>query len=215
MTTTMKTIITAVGEGFLLALLVLLVPFCETMDVIVLGNDIGEISLTEVVQVILLLTTAIIFWYRAWRATEARGFLILVAGFFSCMLIRELDFLFDKIDHGFWFWPATAIAVMSIFTALKYCQGTVCEPMAAFINTKPYFYIVFGLLVVIIFSRIFGSGNLFWQHVVADYTRIYKSLLQEGLELFGYIFITYGSCLILWDKKIFLNSERSPKFKAG
>jgi hypothetical protein len=36
----------------------------------------------------------------AQRRPAQRGALTLVAGFYSCMLIRELDFVFDTIQHG-------------------------------------------------------------------------------------------------------------------
>ena len=203
-----KTIVNAIGEFLLLALLILVPPFCVAIDLTTLDNNIGEISLTEFTQVVLLLTSILIFSYSAWRYAGSRGFLILVAGFLSCMLVRELDFLFDKIRHGFWAWPAIGIAIASIFSAQKN-RGTVFEPMAAFVNTKPYYHIIFGLLVTLLFSRIFGSGNLFWQHVVSDYSHLYKSTLQEGLELFGYLFIAYGSYLFFRHRKVGNTSHKS------
>ena len=208
MTNANKTIVKAIGEVLLLALLILLVPICLAIDVLLLDNSIGEISLTEITQLALLATSILIFGYSAWQSAGSRGFLILVTGFFSCMLVRELDFLFDKIRHGFWFWPAIVIVIASIFFALKN-RRTLFEPMAAFVNTKPYFHIIFGLLVVLFFSRIFGSGNLFWQHVISDYSRVYKSILQEGLELFGYLFAAYGSCQLIRYREISDNTGSS------
>lgn len=198
-------IVRSIGEIFFLALLILLAPLCIAIDVVALGNDMGETSLTEFTQLLLLLTSILIFGYSAWRYVGSRGFLILVAGFFSCMLVRELDFLFDNFRHGFWLLPAIGIAIASILSALKN-RGTVFEPMAAFVNTKPYFHIMFGLLVVLVFSRVFGSGNVFWKHVVSDYSHLYKSILQEGLELFGYLFVAYGSYLFFRHQKTTSNS---------
>ena len=140
-------IVKSIGEVLFLALLILLAPLCVAIDVVALGNDMGEISLTEFTQVVLLLTSILIFSYSAWRYAGSRGFLILVAGFLSCMLVRELDFLFDKIRHGFWAWPAIGIAIASIFSAQKN-RGTVFEPMAAFVNTKPYYHIIFAAILL-------------------------------------------------------------------
>lgn len=201
MTKPVATIARGIGEVLFLALLTLVAPLFVAIDVVVFGNAVGEISLTEIAQETLLLTSALIFWHSAWRCVESRGLLILVAGFFGCMLVRELDFLFNNVWHGFWVWPAIFVATASIMYARMCCRGTVCGPMSAFIDTKPYFHIVFGLLVVLVFSRVFGSGNLLWKHLVSDYSHVYQDALQEGLELFGYVFIAYGSCLFFWRKK--------------
>jgi hypothetical protein len=43
-----------------------------------------------------------------------------------------------------------------------------------------------------------GSGEMFWKHIIngPDY-QVVKTAVQEGLELFGYLFICYGS-VVFW-----------------
>lgn len=188
-----RTITTAIGEFLLLALLTLLAPAAIGIDIFLLGNSLDDASVTEFTQEGLLLASALVFWLHAWKIPAARGFLVLVAGFFSCMLIREFDYLFDLIWHGFWQWPAAAIAAVSIGYARLRCRGTVLQPMADFIGSRPYIHLVTGLVIVIVFSRVFGSGNLFWEPIIADYQHLYKSVIQEGTELLGYVFVAWGS----------------------
>jgi hypothetical protein len=165
-------------------------------------DGVGESSITEFSQETLLLALAVCFEYAAWRHVNSRGLFVLMAGFFSCMLVRELDSIFDKVWHGFWFWPALLIAFISISYVMFYCRDTALESIADFIDTKPYLYIVFGLIIVLVFSRVFGSGEIFWKNLMTShYENLYKRALQEGLELFGYIFIAYGSWLMLWLKR--------------
>ena len=67
------------------------------------------------------------------------------------------------------------------------------------VESKHFVYISLGLILILIFSRTFGSGHL-WEHVMGDdYTMVYKTVIQEGIELLGYIFVLYGSILVWVD----------------
>jgi hypothetical protein len=73
--------------------------------------------------------------------------------------------------------------------------------MADFVDTKPYFYTMVGLIFVLVFSRVFGSRTLLWGPAMGpEYSGTFRNILQEGLELLGYVFIAYGSGLLLWNK---------------
>jgi hypothetical protein len=52
-----------------------------------------------------------------------------------------------------------------------------------------------GLLQLVIFSRLFGTGSL-WEPVMGDsYQPGVKSIVQEGVELMSYALVLYGSAL--------------------
>jgi len=205
-------LIQAALEFLFLAIPLTIVPFLVFIDVSVLKNGVGEISVTEFTQETLLATSAAIFFYRAWRKPEMRGFLILVAGFFTCMLIRELDVFFDYIWHGFWFWPAILTAGACIAGALFPWRNSVIRPMADFIETNAYMHILIGLLTVLVFSRIFGSGNLLWKDILgAGYSSNFRSAIQEGIELYGYVFIAYGSFQTLRREKRRATNDSPPR----
>jgi hypothetical protein len=195
-------IVRSIGEFFLLSLLSLTVPGFVFIDSVIIGDGVGESSITEFVQETLLMVSAMCFGYAAWRHKDSRGFFVLIAGFFSCLLVRELDSFFDNFRHGFWFWPALLVALISITYVMVYCRDTVLGAMADFVDSRPYFFIIFGLVIVLVFSRVFGSGEILWKHMMtSDYENVYKRALQEGLELLGYIYIAYGTFLTLWDKR--------------
>lgn len=190
-----RKILNAFAEFVFLAILTLLPVLTVYVDIKVIGHGLIDNSITEFTQETLIFLSAALFSYCAWKSPQSRGLLLLVAGFFICMLIREHDELLNRISHGFWFYPAMLVAVVSIGGAIA-CRGTILAPLAAFVETKPYLNIFFGLLVVLVFSRIFGSSNLLWISIMGDdYKWVYRSAIQEGLELFGYIFIFYGSYL--------------------
>ena len=194
MQTSLHKISLAAVEFFILLILAILPAISVYTDIVILGNDIGEISVTEIAQETLLLLSAIIFWYGAWKKPTSRGFLVLVAGFLTSMFIREMDGFFDEIWHGFWFWPALIMAMVSIGYARFAAKNTNLKPLIDFINTKPYFLILIGLIILLMLSRTFGSGNLLWHDLLPEgNSSLVKTVVQEGLELLGYAFIFYGA----------------------
>ena len=182
----------ALIQFLVLAALALVPPLLIYLDVQAIKDSVGEISLTEVSQALCLLLTVTLFSRTAWQQAESRGFYVLVTGFFLCMLIREHDFLFDLIRHGAWVYPALAVTLAALLMALIW-RHTVIGPMAAFTRLQGYHQLILGLVVVLVFSRVFGTGSL-WRAVMLDeYQNLYKSVIQEGLELFGYLLIAYGT----------------------
>lgn len=184
----------ATAEFFILTFLALLPIASVYTDLVILGINITEVSVTEITQEVLLLATALIFLYGAWKKPISRGFLVLVAGFFSCLFIREMDVFLDEVWHGFWLWPALLMALVTIIYARFFTKNTTLNSLVAFINTKPYFLLLIGLIILLILSRTFGSGNLLWNFLLPDGdASLVKTVVQEGLELMGYAFIFYGS----------------------
>jgi hypothetical protein len=182
----------ALIQFLVLVALALVPPLMIYLDVQAIKDSVGEISLTEVSQALCLLLTVTLFARTAWQQAESRGFYVLVTGFFLCMLIREHDFLFDLIRHGAWVYPALAVTLAALLMALIW-RHTVIGPMAAFTRLQGYHQLILGLVVVLVFSRVFGTGSP-WRAVMLDeYQNLYKSVIQEGLELFGYLLIAYGA----------------------
>jgi hypothetical protein len=92
----------------------LLVNLCLRYDMLYGDHTLGEVSLTECVQQILLGITVIAFYRIRSQRQDLRHSALLIAGFFLVLFIRELDFLFDKIAHGFWVYPALAVTCAAI-----------------------------------------------------------------------------------------------------
>ncbi|MBA4500971.1 hypothetical protein [Marinobacterium marinum] len=181
---------TAILEFLLLCALVLTPPLLILIDLKIrhITGTLGENSLTEYAQALCLLVTVVLFALRAKQDFHARGFYLLVTGFFLCMLIREHDFLFDAVQHGWWKYPALAVTALALLGARSY-PGTVLQAMARFTRAPGYSQLLTGLVVVMVFSRVFGTGAL-WQELMQEqYDNLYKSVIQEGLELLGYLLI--------------------------
>ena len=190
----LKIILAAAGRFFAVVCLALLVPLAILIDTHYLGNSVGDASVTEYLQETLLALSALGFALVAYaKRPVARGFAILVAGFFAVMLIRELDALFDRVAHGFWLYPALAVTAATLLLAYRHRQDLLAE-MASAAVSRSFIYITIGLAVVLFFSRLFGTGSL-WRLVLdgATNTALVKTVVQEGLELFGYVLIFVGT----------------------
>lgn len=186
----------AIVEFSLLTIGFLWVPGAVYLDAVIIDHGIPEHGFTEASQELFLFISAASFFYLARKHPLQRGFFILVAGFFLTMLIREFDHDLDKIVHGFWKYPAWLIAIVSITLARHY-PGTVVAPMAAATRNTSFQSIFIGLILLLFFSRVFGTGGL-WEPILyaAEYNiseSLIKSVVQEGLELLGYTAILFGT----------------------
>lgn len=190
-------LVSVIIEFFILLVIVLIPILTIFIDLVILKNNVEEISFTEITQEIFLLITLLIYWYGAWGKAEIRGFLVLVAGFFTTLFIRELDVFFDAVSHGSWIYIAITTTITPIFYAYFFAKGTNLKPFLDFLDTKTYFLLLLGMIILLVFSRVFGSGNLLWSYLLPEeYLFIVKTAIQEGLELLGYAFILYGSLLL-------------------
>lgn len=175
----------AMGRFFLLALIMAASTSLLFIDILVLKNDLGEDSATEIVAEIMLLVVVVLFARKGIREPEYRAGFFLVAGFFACMLIRELDQLFDYIAHGAWFWFAAPLAAAAVLYALLHPRAAT-GGLYQFVSHRSYGMMVTGLLIVLVFSRLFGMGILWRGMMGDDFNRLAKNLAEEGCELLGY-----------------------------
>ena len=187
-------------EFLALAMLMLLIPFFISVDITVLENQLSEISITEFMQEIFIFISAIIFYRASSKYLESKGLFTLVAGFFAMMFIREGDYYLDAIFHGFWKVPVAIVFIATLYFAYQN-RSTIWQPMLKHLETKPFTYIFIGFMIIVIFSRVFGTESL-WRNIMGDnYHHLYKNILQEGLELFGYSLLFYGSMLFYFRSK--------------
>ncbi len=157
------------------------------LDVVVLHTRLLELSVTEVSQEFLLIVCAVMF-LTAPAPLERRGLNYLSAGFFGCLLMRELDGLLDPLGHSTWCVPFTIVGMSALYMSLKpaYRQGTL-PALVSFARTPSFATLSTGF-GVLMFSRVFGMGVLWHQILGPGYSRLAKTAVEEGLELLSYGF---------------------------
>lgn len=197
---TTRQLLAILSEFLTLVALLIAVVAVVLVDIRILENRLGELSLTELLQSALVLGMVLTFVTCAYLNARSRGCLIAFSTLFACMLIRENDAFFDLIRHGFWVIPAGIIAVVGA-TCCYLNRDSLAEPFVRYFRTRHATLIHLGFLLLMVFSRLFGTGSL-WQFVMgADYNAVIKTVVQEGLELLGYALMAYG---------LFMSSTRRP-----
>lgn len=192
-------LIAAAVEFFGLMALMVLVVLIVRLDAIVLSDTISEDSITETLHVVITLGSGLIFAHAAVKYPQARAYLVAVATMCGLIVIRENDHLLDHIWHGFWKWPALALALAGLTLILRY-KGTLAVPFLQHFQTRSGTFMYCGFLLLVVFSRLFGTSHL-WEPVMGEaYDPRIKSIVQEGLELLGGALTTYGAILGLFQR---------------
>lgn len=192
MSTDIRFILKGLGLFLLLAVLVTLPTATLSYDLIYLKHGIGEESLTEYFQEVILLLTALSFAYITYKESSTRHFCALVTGFFTCMFIRELDGLFDNVFHGFWIIPALLVTIIATLYASKNTKQAI-HTFAHFTQSPHFISLCLGMALLLVFSRLFGMGH-FWEGILgSNYDRTVKRVAEEGLEVLAYIVLFYSA----------------------
>ncbi|AXB33791.1 hypothetical protein DSB67_20525 [Vibrio campbellii] len=170
----------------------ILVNLSIRVDYVLLGSTLGETSVTETLQLIMLAVASWSFFRVSRQESHVSHAAVLISGFFAVLMIREMDYWFDMIHHGSWVFPALAITALACVKAYRGGKGTVNE--MAIILQSPYMKLLIGsVILLLVFSRLYGMGS-FWQHVMGEhYVRDVKNISEEGIELLCYSLIALSA----------------------
>ena len=170
----------------------ILVNLSIRVDYVLLGSTLGETSVTETLQLIMLAVASWSFFRVSRQESHVSHAAILISGFFAVLMIREMDYWFDMIHHGSWVFPALAITALACAKAYRGGKGTVNG--MAIILQSPYMKLLIGsVILLLVFSRLYGMGS-FWQHVMGEhYVRDVKNISEEGIELLCYSLIALSA----------------------
>ncbi|EOX4941484.1 hypothetical protein [Vibrio sp. D54] len=170
----------------------ILVNLSLRLDYVVLGSSLGELSVTETLQLVMLAIASWSFFSLSKQQPQLKHASILIAGFFAVLIIRETDYWTDMIHHGSWVFPALAVTALACAKAYQGGKGTMNE--MATILTVPHMKLLVGaVMLLLVFSRLYGMGS-FWQQVMDEnYIRDVKNISEEGIELLCYCLIALGA----------------------
>ena len=194
----------AIGRAFLLLLglglgvvLLYLVFISDAM----FGSTVREVGPIELAQSLMLAATTALYFLEAYRRPSLRHAMVLVAGFFGCMLIREQDYFLDFIRHGCWVYPALALAFSCIAYACTDLRRTLAG-LERFVRWKYFPYLLIGVVVVLAYSRLFGM-RMVWEEILGkNFTYSAKTAMEESSELLGYLLILTSAVLANTDKHL-------------
>ncbi|NAW56001.1 MULTISPECIES: hypothetical protein [unclassified Vibrio] len=175
-----------------MAVIAIAVNLMLRLDVYYFGNSMPEFSFTEVSQLVCLTIAFGCFARIAHHRPDLKHVAALACGLFAVMFIREMDNTLDTITHGFWKYPALVAAGLAISYAYS-AKERIVNQMAVMATSHGVNLVVSGIVLLVVFSRLFGTGS-FWQAVMGeDYVRMVKSIAEEGAELLCYSLIAFAS----------------------
>lgn len=161
-----------------------------------------EVGPVEILETVFALFSALIFLWTA-RLDSVRTFCsVLLAGLFFCMTVRESDYFLDVLVGRHTWKGIVALILIGLFFYTASRMKEAYRSVLVFINRPCFGVFTSGVLVLVIFSRLFGYGP-FWLAIMDDQSyRIVKTIVEEGVELMGYFLILISSFEYFHDARI-------------
>jgi len=161
-----------------------------------------ETGLVETLQAVFVLMTALLF-LAAGRLDKTREPLaVVMSGFLFCLFIREFDYFLDELVARHAWKMLVLLTLVLVVTYIAKHSKRVVVSILDFVSQPSFGLFMSGLLVVVVFSRLFGYGD-FWEELInGGYYRVIKTIVEEGVELMGYFLILVSSCEYLYDARV-------------
>ena len=154
----------------------------------------GEASWTEYCQELMLLTIIIVSLLAARQYASYRLMNISLAASSAVFLIREFNnFAYEYLFPYAWQVGALLVAVPFLVFIARNFRSFLRELTAA-ANTYSFAILLVGMLVLQLFSRLYGLP-FWWQKLMGDgYMRVVMRASEESIELLGYSILCIGAC---------------------
>lgn len=152
-----------------------------------------ETGPVEVLEIVFALSTALVFLVAARMDKKREPCAILVVGFLFCVAIRESDYFLDVLvaRHAWKMLVVLTLVLLAVYIAKNFKR--VVESILDFVSQPSFGIFLSGLLVLIVFSRLFGYGD-FWKELIeGEYYRVIKTIVEEGTEQMGYFLLLISS----------------------
>lgn len=176
------------GRAAALWCLMAIPPAALLLDIQWLRNGVGEQSLVESLQLVLLAVAALAFAGLAQRSRADRRFAVLAAAFFACMGIRETDAAWDLVFDGLWQILVAGVAMAAVAYAAVDWRATL-RSLGRFLASRAGLLMTLAVGLLLVYSRLLGMGVI-WEGLLDEqYLRVFKNAVEETTELLGYVLI--------------------------
>lgn len=187
-----KSILASLAQYFFLAFLLAYPVAMIMLDVLWVGNSIGEHSFTEYSQSLILVLIIATFYYVALKHKDQQPFAYMAIGLFVAMLIREQNSLFNSLGAHLWESLVAAVFIAAIYFARRTKQPF-APVFSTYLRSHAGHIMALGLALLLIYSRFLGMGMI-WTSLLEDgYVRTIKNAIEEGTELLAYVIIFYAT----------------------
>jgi hypothetical protein len=147
----------------------------------------GEITLTEIGQELILFVLFVFYFVLSRKQPGIKAVSLLVSLFFLASFIREFNFLVEN-----WLYLVLPVFTGFLWVLIKNFRKLE-EQLQRFFSIPASTWLVAGVLVTFVFSRLFGRSK-FWRLLYHDDTyRLAKAATEEGIELLGNSLMLIGT----------------------
>ncbi|SPJ34158.1 hypothetical protein [Kushneria phyllosphaerae] len=165
-----------------------------------LEDQFTEASFAEISQTFMLLASLILLWKVRVMGVYRHG-VVLMFAFLLASLIREQDFMLDRVFDDLWQWLVALVLVPALVFLVRY-RLRVLDECCRYMQQMSFGLFLSGFVTVYVFSRLMGRG-IFWEAVLkAQYLYEIKSTVEEGVETLGYALMLLAIVeLWLWARR--------------
>ena len=165
-----------------------------------LENQFTESSFAEISQTVMLLVSLILLWKIRAMGVYRHG-VVLMFALLLASLIREQDFMLDRVFDDLWQWLVTLVLLPAVVFLVRY-RLHVLDECGRYMQQMSFGLFLGGFVTVYVFSRLMGRG-IFWEAILkAQYIYEIKSTVEEGVETLGYALILLATVeLWLWARR--------------
>lgn len=171
-------------SGALLLLGIVLYGYTELLRIGGADSLLGEAGPVELAQVAALVASTTLLLFGA-RCPEMRPLYLPMAAVLAAATLRELDGPLDRIAHGVWKYPAWALALGGLWSAIR-LRCELPRPLALLSASRAGGLLAGSAFVVLIQSRLLGRQDVWRAALGSDYVRDVPRLVEELSELAGY-----------------------------
>jgi hypothetical protein len=167
----------------------------------------SEHSMVECLQILLLLVSSTLLAFAAHRFPDQTALAHLLMIMLLLFTVRELDLLMDTLlFNGAWQLEASLLFLCGMIYTVRHHRAAV-HNVQRFVQCPACGILLSGLLILLVFSRLFGQ-RILWRSIMGDqYMRLVKNAAEEETELLGYFLIVIA--VIEW--LAFLYTRRPSK----
>ncbi|WP_299256345.1 hypothetical protein [uncultured Kushneria sp.] len=165
-----------------------------------LENQFTESSFAEISQTFMLLASLIFLWKIRAMGVYRHG-VVLMFAFLLASLIREQDFMLNRVFDDLWQWLVALVLVPAVVFLVRY-RLRVLDECCRYMQQMSFGLFLSGFITVYVFSRLMGRG-VFWEAVLKmQYIYEIKSTVEEGIETLGYALMLLAIVeLWLWARR--------------
>lgn len=187
-----RSILSSLAQYLFLAFILAYPVAMIMLDILWVGNNIGEHSFTEYSQSLILVLIIATFYYITVKHEDQRPFTYMAIGLFIAMLIREQNSLFNSMGAHLWESLVAATFIMAIYLTRRNKQPF-APVFSAYLRSRAGQIMALGLILLLIYSRFLGMSIIWKSLLESGYVSTIKNAVEEGTELLAYVIILYAA----------------------